>query len=99
MLARSHRMLLKIDLSERVSKFPRIVYMPRRVGYWGTYTAYKCSILYITCILCLFLVPWKYAINRNGIILLQWLFLKLSHSPSLRARYTTLSEGKMKKIW
>ena len=50
-------MLLKIDLSERVSKFPRIIYMPCRVGYWGTYIVYKCSILYITCMLCLFLVP------------------------------------------
>ena len=34
MLAR----LLKIDLSERISKYSRIAYIPLRVGYWGTYT-------------------------------------------------------------
>ena len=38
MLARSHLLLLKIDLSERVSK------KPHRVGYWSTYTIY--SIVY-----------------------------------------------------
>ena len=40
MLARSHRLLLKIDLSERISKYSRIVSIPARVGYWGTYTMY-----------------------------------------------------------
>ena len=44
MLARLHRLLLKIDLSERASKYSRIVSIPPRVGYWGTYTIY--SIVY-----------------------------------------------------
>ena len=38
--ARSHRLLLKIDLSERVSKCLHIVSIPTRVGYWDTYTMY-----------------------------------------------------------
>ena len=40
MLARSHRLLLKIDLSERVSECSHIVSIPLRVGYWDTYTMY-----------------------------------------------------------
>ena len=40
MFARSHILLLKIDLSEPVSKYSRIVSMPPRVEYWGTYTIY-----------------------------------------------------------
>ena len=40
MPARSDRLLLKIDLLEQVSKFSRIVYIPPRVRYWGTYTIY-----------------------------------------------------------
>ena len=41
MLARLHRLLLKIDLSERVSKYLKTAYIPPRVGYWGTYTIYS----------------------------------------------------------
>ena len=40
MLARLHRLLLKIDLSERVSKYSGIVSIPPRVEYWDTYTIY-----------------------------------------------------------
>ena len=40
MLARSHRLLLKINLSEWVSKHSRIVSIPPRVGHWGTYTVH-----------------------------------------------------------
>ena len=46
-LARSHRLLLKIDLSEGVSKYSCIVSMPPRVGYWGTYTIYIIWYIYI----------------------------------------------------
>ena len=34
-------------------------------------------------------MPGKYTINRNSIISLLCIFPKLSHPPSLRARYTT----------
>ena len=47
MFARSHTLLLKIDLLERVSKYSHIVSIPPRVGYWGTYII-QYSILYIT---------------------------------------------------
>ena len=47
MFARLHILLLKIDKLERVSKYPRIVFVPRCVGYWG-YIYYIC-ILYNTC--------------------------------------------------
>ena len=40
MLVRSHRLLLKITLSEQVSKYSGIVSIPP-VGYWGTYTIYS----------------------------------------------------------
>ena len=39
MIARSHRLLLKIDLSERVSKYLRIASIPPRVGHRGTYVS------------------------------------------------------------
>ena len=44
MLARSHILLLKIDLSERISKYAQVVSIPPRVGYWGTYTI--CTVYY-----------------------------------------------------
>ena len=37
---RLHILLLKIGLSEQVSKYSRIVSIPPRVGYWGTYIVY-----------------------------------------------------------
>ena len=40
MFARLHRLLLKINLSERVSEYSPIVYITPRVRYWGTYTIY-----------------------------------------------------------
>ena len=49
MLARSNRLLLKIDLSERFFKYLRIASMPARMGYCGTHTIYiYYSILCIT---------------------------------------------------
>ena len=45
MFARSHRLLLDIDLSERVSKYSRIVPRPPCVGYWATCTI--CIYMYI----------------------------------------------------
>ena len=48
MLGRSHNLLLKIDLSEQVSKPSRIVSIPPRVGYWGgAYTIYIYIYIYI----------------------------------------------------
>ena len=38
MVARLHRLLLEIDLTERVSKYSRIVSILPSVEYWGTYT-------------------------------------------------------------
>ena len=35
-----HILLLKIDLSERASKYSGIVSIHPRVGYWGTHTIY-----------------------------------------------------------
>ena len=51
MLARSHILLLKIDLSERISKYAQVVSIPPRVGYWGTYTIYTVyyTIYYLHC--------------------------------------------------
>ena len=40
MFATSHILLLKIDLSERASKYSGIVSIPPREGYWGTHTVY-----------------------------------------------------------
>ena len=37
-LAISHRLSLKIDLSEQFSKYLSAVWMSLRVGYWGIYT-------------------------------------------------------------
>ena len=51
MLARLHRLLLKIDSSERVSYISRNCLYTPHVGYWDTYTIYiyiQYSILYIT---------------------------------------------------
>ena len=41
MLARLQRLLLKIDLSQQASKYSRIVYIPPRAEYWGTYNIHN----------------------------------------------------------
>ena len=56
MLVKSHILLLKINLSERVSKDSHVVSIPLhvRVRYWGSYTIYIYNInniyIYITYI-------------------------------------------------
>ena len=40
MVARLQKLLLKIALLEHVFKYSRIVYIPRRMGYWGAYTIF-----------------------------------------------------------
>ena len=66
MLARSHRLLLEIDLLERVSKNSRIISILPRVGYWGTYL-----LTYFTYLLaCLLLDLWNaYSVIFRDILL------------------------------
>ena len=98
MLVRSNILMLKIDLSERVSKYWHIASMPPRVGYWGTYTIYiQYSILCIIYTVekkentLIILMPGKYIMNRNFIILFLWLFINFSDPLLFRARCATES--------
>ena len=57
MLARSHNLLLKINLSEQVSKSSRIVSIPPCGRYWGAYTIHL--YLYIHIYIYIYIVKEK----------------------------------------
>ena len=47
MLAKLHRLLLDIDLPERVFKYSQIVSLSPRVRYWGAYTIHMYTYIHI----------------------------------------------------
>ena len=75
-LAISHRLSLKIDLSEQFSKYLSTVSMSLRVGYWGIYTINIAQYAIYYLHIHLISNPIQ---SRNFIILLLCLFPKISH--------------------
>ena len=97
MLARSHILLFKTDLSELVSKYTRIVCILPRVGYWVTIYNIVCYILLTLLRKRKMLSNSKYHGNTLLIEILSFyyyaFFRKLcTPPPSFRARYATVSQ-------